>query len=129
MHAHPFPADAATRAYARPEAPARTARAVEYDLLARVTGRLSAASTRQAEDHPAFVRAVNDNLRLWTALAADVGSEGNRLPSMLRARLVWLYEFTARHSLAVLEGRAGVEVLVEINTAVMRGLRGDGGTT
>lgn len=129
MHAHPSLAEAANRAYARPEAPARTARAVEYDLLARVTGRLTAAAARQQDDHPGFVHAVNDNLRLWTALAADVGGEGNRLPPLLRARLLFLYEFTTRHSLAVLDGRAGVEVLVEINTAIMRGLRGDGGTT
>ena len=50
------------------------------------------------------------------------------LPALLRARLFWLYEFTASHSRAVLEGKAEATVLVEINTAVMRGLRGEGAT-
>lgn len=126
----PFPAaHAATRAYARPEAPARTPRAVEYDLLARVTARLSSAASRQAVDHPAFVRALNDNLTLWSTLAADVAGDGNGLPALLRARLFWLYEFTAQHSRAVLDGTSGIEVLIDINTAVMRGLRGEGATT
>ncbi len=52
---------------------------------------------------------------------------GISLPAALRARLFYLYEFTARHSRAVLDGKASVEVLVDINTAVMRGLRGEGG--
>ena len=34
---------------------------------------------------------------------------------------------SAGHTRSVLDGRASVEVLVDINTAVMRGLRGDGG--
>ena len=129
MNAHPHPAFAATRAYARPEAPSRTPRALEYDLLARVTGRLKVASAQREEDHPSFVRALNDNLSLWSTLAADVAGEGNQLPAMLRARLFWLYEFTAQHSRTVLDGKAGVEVLIDINTAVMRGLRGEGAAT
>lgn len=113
-------------AYARPEAPSRTPRAVEYDLLARITARLSASAVNRKTDHPAFVRALNDNLALWTTLAADVAGEGNGLPALLRARLFWLYEFTAQHSRAVLQDKGEVAVLVDINTAVMRGLRGEG---
>ena len=115
-------------AYARPEAPSRTPRAVEYDLLARITARLASASAAKGHDHHGFVAALNDNLALWSTFAADVASEGNGLPALLRARLFWLYEFTASHSRAVLEGKAEATVLVEINTAVMRGLRGEGAT-
>ncbi|OYU17380.1 MAG: flagellar biosynthesis regulator FlhF [Rhodobacteraceae bacterium PARR1] len=129
MNAHTNPAFSATRAYARPEAPARTPRAVEYDLLARITGRLTVAAAQRDTDFPGFVRALNDNLSLWSTLAADVAGDGNQLPALLRARLFWLYEFTAQHSRAVLDGTAGVEVLIEINTAVMRGLRGEGAVT
>ena len=49
-------------------------------------------------------------------------------PAALRARLFYLYEFTAQHSRAVLDDKASVEVLADINMAVMRGLRGDGGS-
>lgn len=114
-------------AYARQEAPTRSLRAVEYDLLAQVTRRLRSAWSNREADFPGLVRALTDNQQLWSALAADVALPGNSLPAALRARLFYLYEFTAQHSRSVLDGKASVEVLAEINTAVMRGLRGDGG--
>ncbi len=113
--------------YAQREAPTRSLRAVEYDLLAQVTQRLRAAWADRATDFPALARAVTDNTRLWSTLASDVALPGNSLPQALRARLFYLYEFTAQHSRAVLDDKASVEVLVDINMAVMRGLRGDGG--
>ncbi|MFN6978293.1 MAG: flagellar biosynthesis regulator FlaF [Gemmobacter sp.] len=42
----------------------------------------------------------------------------------MRAQLFYLYEFTAAHSRRVLDGTASVEALVDVNTAMMRGLRG-----
>lgn len=113
--------------YARPEAPTRSLRSVEYDLLAQVTQRLRSAWAARAADFPALVRAVTDNTQLWATLASDVARPGNMLPAALRARLFYLYEFTARHSRTVLDDKASVEVLVDINLAVMRGLRGEGG--
>ena len=114
-------------AYARQEAPTRSLRSVEYDLLAQVTRRLRSAWATRSEDFPGLARALTDNQKLWSTLAADVALPGNALPAALRARLFYLYEFTATHSRAVLDGTASVEVLAEINTAVMRGLRGHGG--
>lgn len=116
--------DTATRAWARTEPATRTARALEYDLMARLTARLTAAYARRRDDHPALVRALNDNLSLWSTLAADVAGDGNGLPPQLRARLFYLYEFTAHQTRLILDGHASAEVLVDINTAVMRGLRG-----
>jgi flagellar protein FlaF len=40
-------------------------------------------------------------------------------------QLVSLAEFVRRHSLAVLGGRARIGALIDINTAIMKGLRGD----
>lgn len=114
-------------AYARRETPARSLRSVEYDLIAQVTQRLRKAWTDRDGDFPGLVRALADNQKLWTTLASDVVLPGNTLPPDLRARLFYLYEFTATHSRSVLENGASVEVLVEVNTAVMRGLRGDRG--
>lgn len=115
--------------YARREAPTRSLRSVEYDLLAQVTQRLRSAWANRSTDFPALARAVTDNTRLWSTLASDVALPGNGLPQALRARLFYLYEFTAKHSRAVLDDKASVEVLADINMAVMRGLRGDGGAT
>ena len=112
--------------YARREAPTRSLRSVEYDLLAQVTQRLRSAWANRTTDFPALVRAVTDNTQLWSTLASDVALPGNGLPPALRARLFYLYEFTAKHSRAVLDDKASVEVLADINMAVMRGLRGEG---
>lgn len=113
--------------YARPEAPQRTARALEYDLLARTTQRLSTAWTERDKSFSKLMSAVDENLRLWATLASDVAETGNPLPATLRAQLFYLYEFTAQHSRAIRENQGSVEVLIDINTAVMRGLRGEGG--
>lgn len=118
---------AARAAYARPDATVRTARTIEYDLLARTTQRLQSAWAARKADFTGFAAALNDNLRLWSTLAADVAEPGNGLPAQLRAQLFYLYQFTAEHSRSVLDNKGSVEVLIDINTAVMRGLRGDGG--
>lgn len=117
----------ARAAYGQREAPVRTARAQEYDLLARCTQKMAMASAQSTDEFPLLATAVYENLQLWCALAVDVADEDNALPSALRAQLFYLYEFTANHSRAVLANRASVGVLVDINTAVMRGLRGNGG--
>jgi len=115
----------ASAAYSRNSAPVRTARDTEYEIFARITRRLRGASQ---QDYPALVAALHENQRLWAALAEDLASPGNALPDSLRAGLLNLAVFTARHSGEVLAGRATAEVLVEINTSVMRGLRGETAT-
>lgn len=121
--------DRARTAYSTPGTPARTPRGIEYDLFARVTQRLKLAEARGRSDLPGLATALHDNRRLWTTLATDVAEPGNALPQSLRAQLFYLYEFTEQHSLKVLDGQAAAGVLIEINTAVMRGLRGEGGVT
>jgi flagellar protein FlaF len=114
-------------AYARRETAARSLRSIEYDLIAQVTQRLRAAWADRSSDYPGLVRALTDNQQLWSTLASDVALPGNALPAALRARLFYLYEFTAVHSRAVLENAASIDVLTDINTAVLRGLRGESG--
>ena len=118
----------AKTAYSAPQTALRTPRRIEYDLFAKITARLSNAG-REKHHFPALVSALHDNRRLWTALAADVSMTGNSLPEALRAQLFYLAEFTQVHSRKVLAGQDTVDALVEVNTAVMRGLaaQGDGG--
>ena len=114
-------------AYATREAPTRSFRSVEYDLLARATHRLKTAWLRRDQDFPALAAALDANQQLWSALAIDVADPGNELPASLRAQLFYLAEFTRKHSRRVLDDVASIEPLADINTAVMRGLRGEGG--
>ncbi|MFP4044715.1 MAG: flagellar biosynthesis regulator FlaF [Rhodosalinus sp.] len=113
----------ALRAYSAESTPAGTHRAAEYKLIARVTHRLKQAASDAS--FPMLAAALADNRRLWTALAVDVAARENALPSQLRARLFWLAEFTESHSRKVLAGQATVAPLLEINTAVLRGLRNE----
>lgn len=107
----------------------RPARSVEYDLLARATHQLRKAC-QEAETplgRMALVAALAENLRVWGVFALDVAGKENGLPPQLRAQLFYLYEFTQQHSRKIQDAGASPEVLVDINTAVMRGLRGDAG--
>lgn len=116
-------------AYAQPTAPIRTPRMAEYEVIARITQRLVAADQRRKEDLSGFLEAVFSNEKLWSTLAADVAGPGNGLPDLLRARLFYLYRFTAEHSRKIRQNSADAGVLIEINKAVLRGLRGEGAAT
>jgi flagellar protein FlaF len=115
-------------AYARRETPARSLRSVEYDLIAQITQRLRTAWVNRTTDFPALVAALADNQKLWSTLASDVALPDNGLPAPLRAQLFYLYEFTNQHTRAILDRGASAEVLTDINMAMLRGLRGEGGS-
>lgn len=95
----------------------------EYDVISRVTRQLAEAARTSKSDFPRLARALHDNRRLWTLLAADVLDADNPLPPDLRARIVWLSEFVQTHSAQVLSGKARLRPLVDVNMAVLRGLK------
>jgi len=113
--------------YGAPVAAIRTPRDIEYEVFARITRRLRTASADGSGGFAALVAALHDNRKLWDVLASDLAGDENGLPSPLRAGLLSLALFTERHTADVLRGNGTAEVLIEINTAVMRGLRGDPG--
>lgn len=116
----------AQRAYQSQTAPIRTPRGVEYEAFARITHRLAGAARQGNRGFSKLAEALHDNRRLWVTLAAAVADNDNALPTDLRARLFYLAEFTEAHSQKVLRGTAPVAPLIEVNTAVMRGLRKEG---
>ncbi|MFB9148526.1 flagellar biosynthesis regulator FlaF [Roseovarius ramblicola] len=123
----------ARAAYGAEAGAVHTPRATEYRAFARITHRLKSATAADGgpgggRDMPALAAALHDNRRLWAILAADAADPANRLPPALRARLVYLAEFTRVHSGRVLREGASTEPLIEVNVAVMRGLAGTGGT-
>ncbi len=113
----------AQTAYAQTAAPTRTPRDTEYEAISKITHRLKTAATRRSQDFGGFVRALHDNRRLWSVLASGVSDSDNGLPNELRARIFYLAEFTEQHSSQVLGNKASIEPLLEINMAVLRGLR------
>lgn len=99
----------------------RTPRDAEYDVFSRVTQMLRQANASgDGFDH---VAAVHKNTELWTLLAADLASPGNQLPDEVRAGLLSLAGFVIRHGHQAMAREAGLEPLIDINMAMMRGLR------
>ncbi|MEM7519454.1 MAG: flagellar biosynthesis regulator FlaF [Pseudomonadota bacterium] len=117
----------ALRGYAENATSIRSDRRGEYEVFAQVTQRLRAAAVSAKTDFPRYVDALHDNRRLWTALAVEVADQKNDLPDDLRARIFYLAEFTIQQTTKVLSEKASVMPLLEINVAVMRGLKANGG--
>ncbi len=113
----------AQQAYSNSAAPTRTARATEYAAFAKVTHRLNQAARKGTLGFAELAESLHDNRKLWTLLAVDVADDENQLPTELRAKIFYLAEFTQAHTRKVLKREASVAPLIEINAAVMRGLR------
>ena len=110
-------------AYGSASIPARTPRSSERAVIEQVTARMFRASQTGAS-FAQKAEAVFDNQKLWIALAADVADRNNSLPQALRAQLFYLAEFTQIYSRKILNEKASIEPLIEINRAIMSGLRG-----
>lgn len=101
-----------------------SARGIEYQLFARVTRQLSDKDDTAFDFMAKRNEALFNNLRLWTKLSIDVSHEKNELPDQLRANILYLAEFTRHQTSKIYQQEATPDVLVEINTSIMRGLRG-----
>jgi len=98
-------------------------RKIEYRVFLRIT--LSLERHGDADWRSAGLKdALWRNMELWNALRADLLEDANALPERLRAGLVSLSFTVDRHTRRVLRGEGGVDLLVDINRAVMQGLQG-----
>ena len=117
----------AQKAYAPASPATHTERDVEYHAFAYVTGLM--ASAKDALGQPGgFARlseAMFENVRLWLTLAADVADDANKLPRETRAQIIGLANFARNHMDKVLAKTAEIDPLIEVNLAVMKGLRGE----
>jgi len=113
----------AHRAYSAVSAPTRTPRGTEYEVIARITHRIRSANAKGAGGFVSLVEALYDNRKLWNIFAVDVADPKNPLPQELKARIFYLAEFTSFHTSKVLAREADVEPLLDINTAILHGLR------
>lgn len=104
-------------------APARDARDVEYDAFSRATAALRTA--QRTHRVPDITAAVHLNTVLWNALLAALSAPGNRLAETLRGDLASLALFSVRHGHKV-AGPDDLAPLIDVNIAMMRGLRGEG---
>lgn len=110
----------AQAAYAATSATVRTPRGTEYETIVKIT---SALKSGASAPFSRLVKALHDNRRLWTLLAADVSDQQNGLPEATRAQIFYLAEFVAQHTSKVLNRTDSVDVLIDINSAILRGLK------
>ncbi len=111
----------AQRGYAPTSAPLKSARKMEYDVIARITYRLKSAI--EAKDFNKMIHALHENRTLWRRLGLSVADPENLLPDDLRARLIYLSEFTEHHTRKAIRREASAMPLIEVNTAILRGLK------
>ena len=116
----------AHRGYSDSAATTQTGRRAEYDLIARLTHRLRATALVGSDNFTEYVQALHDNRKLWTTLAIDVADKKNGLPEQLKAQIFYLAEFTTQHTSKILRDGASIMPLLEINMAVLRGLKTEG---
>lgn len=113
----------AKSAYSAAKTPTRTAKDFEYEVVARITRRMITAAQQGRDGFQDLASALNDNRKLWSIFTSDLALKSNPYPDELKLSLFELAEFTRQHTSKVLQRKANVRPLVEINTAIMRGLR------
>jgi flagellar protein FlaF len=109
-------------AYERVSKTTENPRQVEYRLLAQVTAALRAAKATP-DDRPKFYNALVWNKRVWDAFLCDLVDDKNRLPKPLRDQLLVLARWVSKQTFAVMDGKAGIDALIDINATIMDGLK------
>lgn len=104
----------------------RTDRDNEYAVFSRVTHMLREAQNNG--DDRAAISAAAKNNDLWTILLADLSHPENALPNETKDGLVSLAAFSIKQGFAVMQGKATVAPLIDINMSMMKGLRGEATT-
>ena len=110
------------QAYHKAQRNAEHPRDTEYRLFAQVTQALIEANKVGRTNIAVFVDALDWNRRLWSTLAGDCASSGNKLPDALRAQIISLSLWVSRFSSEAASTGASIEPLIDVNKAMMAGL-------
>lgn len=116
----------ALKGYTEHAVSTKSGRRSEYEVIAKVTQQLRDCAMNAKKNYTAYAEALYTNQRLWTALVVDVVDDENPLPDELKARVIYLADFNRHHTRRILREKASVLPLLEINMAVLRGLKQEG---
>lgn len=97
-------------------------RALERELLERVTAKLKSASYDDAAGVALLHEALRLNRRVWMTFATDLASENNPLPDELKASLISIAAFVERNTFAAGKQHEVLQCFIDINTSIMQGL-------
>ncbi len=109
-------------AYGRVQNTTEDPRRIEFRLLAQVTGALRAAQS-DPNDRPKLYNALIWNKKVWDTFMADLVDERNQLSGDVRTSLLKLGAWVSKQTFAVMDGKASVDALIEVNSNVMDGLK------
>jgi flagellar protein FlaF len=101
----------------------QSARSIEAKLFAEITAALVRAQRAGKPGFRDLVAALHRNRTLWDALLADLAQETNALPTALKGQLIQLGHFVRQFTVRLLKGEDDVQVLIDINHAILEGLR------
>jgi flagellar biosynthesis activator protein FlaF len=110
------------QAYQQAATRAEDPRQTEYRLFGQVTRALVEAAKCDPTDIRGRVDALDWNRRLWGVLGDACSSPENQLPKPLRASIISLSLWVAKHTSAVIRRQEEIEPLIEINKMIMQGL-------
>ncbi len=110
------------QAYQQAATRAESPRDTEYRLFAQVTRALIEASKLDPMDFGGRADALDWNRRMWATFASDCSHAENGLPKPLRASIISLSLWVARHTSLVIRREDEIEPLIEINRMIMQGL-------
>lgn len=108
-------------AYRKAQTVSESPRQTEYRVFAQVTRALIEARDEAQTGGP-LINTLDWNRRLWSTLSTDCGADGNNLPKPLRAQIISLGLWVSRYSSEVARGKADIDALIDVNTAIMEGL-------
>ncbi len=111
-------------AYANSQTSVRTARGVELEAFSSITRKLASSIEDSAQNYSQFAASLHNNRKLWIHLASSVADKNNRLSKELRGGIFSLAEFVDRKTSELLKSGGDAQVLLDINSEIMRGLRG-----
>jgi len=110
------------QAYHKAQRSTERPRDTEYRLFAQVTQALVEVSKKGRADLASLIDALDWNRRMWSVLASDCASDGNKLPDALRAQIISLSLWVSRYSSEVATTGAELDPLIDVNKAMMAGL-------
>jgi flagellar biosynthesis activator protein FlaF len=101
----------------------QSTRSIEARLFAEITAALVRGRRAGKPGFRELATALHRNRALWDALLADISHDANALPTPLKAQLIRLGHFVREFTGRVLKGEAEVDALIDVNNAILEGLR------
>jgi len=95
---------------------------IEYRLLGQVTSALLKAREADASLQDRL-NAILWNNKVWDAFLCDLSEPGNNLPEGLKNSLIQLARWVAKETELAIEGKAGLDAMINVNRQIMEGLQ------